>query len=143
MPSLSKTAGMDGVRGFSVQGSGFFGSEFGVQGWRTPEPQQYKTCRHVCPPSDGNAGGSGSPCGLRQATCILRRPAVGFPPSRSVVFMAQRVVAMQHRLGLSVVWTSSCWAALAVAGNGGCCFWRNQNPVNETVVAGRQCVKEG
>ncbi len=57
--------------------------------------------------------------------------------------MSRRVVATQNRLGRRVLWTSSCCAAWVVATGGGCLFWRNQTPVKEEVVAGRQCVQQG
>jgi tetratricopeptide (TPR) repeat protein len=57
--------------------------------------------------------------------------------------MSRLVAATQHRLYRRLIWTTLCCAAPALAGNGGCCFWRNQNPVKEEIVAGRQCVQQG
>jgi predicted Zn-dependent protease len=57
--------------------------------------------------------------------------------------MPHFVIVRQPPSGKRAVVAAACGAALSLGVGGGCCFWRNQNPVNETVVAGRQCVQQG
>lgn len=42
-----------------------------------------------------------------------------------------------------MVCACALWAAATVASSGGCCFWRQQNPVSEQLVASRQLAQQG